>query len=245
MQYFPSPWSRGTIAIRINSLVKGYSAIRPVVIERLENLLAYHISRTIPLRGILSASGDLSPLGYVAGTILGKPTIRTIARNGRQLYADEALRDAQLEPIRLVAKEGLALVNGTAASTAVGALALWDMHNLALVAQAMTAMAVEALNGTSESFHPFFAESRPHPGQVGPGRSYLCDRMAEAAADGKREKYPRLPRRFEACTGPGRERRIPPPRQILHQDGGPVARPSPGRSCACTSAGHHRMQLRH
>jgi phenylalanine ammonia-lyase len=73
---------------------------------------------------------------------------------------------ATLEPVTLKAKEGLAMTNGTTVSAAAAALAIHDVHGLAVMAQVLTAMTVEALTGTKESFHPFLSEVRPHPGQV-------------------------------------------------------------------------------
>lgn len=99
---------------------------------------------------------------------MGKPTVRVLLRKNQEAdqYADDALRSFNLEPITLKAKEGLAIVNGTAISAGAAALALHDAHSLAFLAQILTAMAVEALLGSTESFHPYLAEKRPHPGQV-------------------------------------------------------------------------------
>lgn len=127
----------------------------------------------IPLRGSISASGDLSPLAYIAATIQGKPSLRVMSKNNQSLYADVAFMKAGLEPVKLQAKEGLAIVNGTAISAAASVLAIHDTNGLALLAQILTAMSVEALSGTDESFHPFFAEVRPHPGQVCKSNSIL------------------------------------------------------------------------
>lgn len=165
--HLPWSWARAAILIRINSLISGCSSVRPVIVERMRDLLTYDIVPMIPMRGSISASGDLSPLSYVCGAIQGKPTIRVRSHNGACQYADEAFADLGLEPIAIQAKEGLAMINGTAVSAAVAALALHDTHILAVAAQILTAMTVEALNGTTESFHSFFSEVRPHPGQVG------------------------------------------------------------------------------
>ena len=166
LTYLPHTWTRAAILIRINSLIKGCSGIRPVVVERLQDLLKHDIIPVIPLRGSISASGDLSPLSYVGGAVQGKPTIRIHSDESQDLYADQAFSSAGLLPLILQAKEGLAIVNGTAISTAAGALVLHDAHGLAVLSQILTAMSVEALSGTVESFHPFFGEARPHPGQV-------------------------------------------------------------------------------
>ena len=164
-------WVRAAILIRINSLVHGHSAVRPVVVEKLLSLVKKDIVPCIPLHGSISASGDLSPLSYIGGVVQGEANLTVWAgdRHSHHRYittANRALADAGIEPLKLAAKEGLAIVNGTAVSASVGALAIHDAHGLAVLSQILTAMGVEALGGTSESFDPFFAEVRPHPGQV-------------------------------------------------------------------------------
>ncbi|TRX98037.1 hypothetical protein FHL15_001247 [Xylaria flabelliformis] len=141
--YMPWSWTRAAIAIRINSLISGYSAVRPIIVERMQDLLKYNIIPMIPLRGSISASGDLSPLSYVCGAISAKSTIRVLSQNTDAEYADMAFANAGLEPVVLQMKEGLAMTNGTAVSTAVAALCLHDTHTLALFAQIMTAMTTE------------------------------------------------------------------------------------------------------
>jgi phenylalanine ammonia-lyase len=162
----PKTWTRAALLIRLNSLIKGFSGVREEIPQRLLDLLAKDIIPVVPLRGSISASGDLSPLSYLAGAIQGKSTIRIHANTAFPVYADEAFAKAGLKPVTLEAKEGLAIVNGTAVSAASASLALFDSHMLATLSQIVTAMSVEAMRGTVESFHEFFSESRPHPGQV-------------------------------------------------------------------------------
>ncbi|KAH3941968.1 hypothetical protein HBH98_095660 [Parastagonospora nodorum] len=172
--YLPWSWTRAAILIRINSLVAGCSAIRPVITERMQDLLNHDIIPMIPLRGSISASGDLSPLSYICDAIQGKSTIRILSKESLDLYADTALASRGLAPVTLQAKEGLAITNGTTIAAAAAVLALHDTHGLALLAQILTAMSVEALLGTTESFSPFFAEVRPHPGQIESARNILA-----------------------------------------------------------------------
>ena len=111
------------------------------------------------------------PLSYIGGALQGKPGITVWAGdrstgNRRIVTADTALLESSLVPIILEPKEGLAIINGTAVSTGVAALALHDANGLAILSQVLTAMSVEALCGTKESFDPFFARVRPHPGQI-------------------------------------------------------------------------------
>ncbi|GAB1206085.1 hypothetical protein APSETT445_004766 [Aspergillus pseudonomiae] len=171
-QHLPLPWVRAAVLLRLNSLVKGHSGVRPVIVDRLRDLLSKNIIPMVPMRGSISASGDLSPIAYISGVLQGKPTIRVFRPgNGRDVYADEALAEAGVEPISLTAKEGLAIVNGTAMSAACATLVLHDTHQLAMLGQILTAMTVEALLGSPESFDPFFADVRPHPGQIESSRN--------------------------------------------------------------------------
>ena len=160
---------RSTLAIRSNSLAHGNSGVRPVLVDGLIHMLNDNIIPVIPLRGSISASGDLIPLSYVAGALQGNPGVQVWVdgHNGRQqIGADVALSNYFKAPLRLGPKEGLAIVNGTAVSAGVGALALHDAHGLIILSQLLTAMGVEAVCGSAESFDPFFAQCRPHPGQA-------------------------------------------------------------------------------
>lgn len=122
----PEAWSRAILLIRLNSLLGGQSAVRPVILTGFADLLNKNITPVIALRGTVSASGDLAPLAYVAGALLGKRTSHVWTgppQNRRRVRADIALKEAGLTPITLEQKEGLAIVNGTGASGGVGALA--------------------------------------------------------------------------------------------------------------------------
>ncbi|KAI1439076.1 L-Aspartase-like protein [Xylaria sp. CBS 124048] len=173
----PEAWVRASILVRLNSLAAGASGVRTKITDRLAELLNHDIVPLIPLRGSISASGDLSPLSYIGGVLQGKNYVSAFVgprdQDGqrRLVRADVALKEANLEPIRVLAKEGLAIVNGTAVSAGVAALAAYECTNLASLAQVLTAMSVEALCGTDESFDPFIASIRPHPGQIDSARN--------------------------------------------------------------------------
>ena len=172
----PDSWARASIIVRVNSLVSGQSGVRPAIIQSMIELLRNNIVPRIPLRGSISASGDLMPLSYIGGTLQGDPGITVWAKNPhddryRVTTADVALSESSLQPIKLMPKEGLALINGTAVSAGVAALAMHDANCLAAVSQVLTAMSVEALCGARESFDPIFAELRPHPGQIEAARN--------------------------------------------------------------------------
>ena len=150
---------RALMALRANVLAKGYSGIREATLEALIALANAGLHPRVPSRGSVGASGDLAPLAHLALVVVGE---------GRLLDHDsvpDALRAHGLAPVHLEAKEGLALINGTQASTAVLALAVLDAARLARAADIACAMSVDALRG---SIHPFEARihaARPVPGQ--------------------------------------------------------------------------------
>ena len=169
----PESWVRASILVRLNSLAKGTSGIRFTTISTLLSLLDKNITPLIPLRGSISASGDLSPLSYIAGVLEGKPSLSAYVgphshsqEQRRLVRADVALAENQVPALDLGPREALALVNGTAVSAAVAAFASHEALLLASLAHILTAMSVEALRGTDEPFHPFFAQVRPHRGQA-------------------------------------------------------------------------------
>ena len=167
----PESWVRASMLIRLNSLANGASGVKTSTIETLAQLLEKDVVPRIPLRGSISASGDLSPLSYLGDLMQGSSS--TTAWTGsrstgdrRIRRADHALRESSIAPIKLGPKEGLAIVNGTSVSAGVAALAMQEAHCQAVLSQVLTAMTVEALCGTDESYDPFFAQVRPHSGQV-------------------------------------------------------------------------------
>ncbi|KAH8816718.1 phenylalanine ammonia-lyase [Xylogone sp. PMI_703] len=170
-QAMPAAWVRATIVVRCNATMRGHSAVSLPVLQAMVGLLEHRLAPVVPLRGSVSASGDLMPLSYIAGAIEGNPDILVESNAGGVLPAPQALQAAGLSTVQLGPKEGLGLVNGTASSAAVGALVMSKAQNLALLTQALTALAVEALHGSSESFAPFMAQVRPHPGQVESARN--------------------------------------------------------------------------
>lgn len=159
----------GAMLTRCNSVLRGHSAVRMEVIDKLFAFIQRGMCPIIPLRGSISASGDLMPLAYVVGALQGSPDVQVQCPpelGGSVVSAAEAMKILELQPVKLGPKEGLGLVNGTAVSCAAGALALHDAERLALLAELLTAMATEALRGTAENHHPFIARVRPHAGQM-------------------------------------------------------------------------------
>lgn len=166
----PEMWVKGTIAVRLNCLIRGYSGCRYETLVALHKLLVHNIVPCPPLRMSISASGDLGPLAYIAGAVTGegKTTVWCGKGSSRAMRpASQALKLHSLESYQFLPKEALAVVNGTATSCAVAACALHDASFCLLMSQALTALSVEAFRGTLESFTPFLHDyTRPHSGQI-------------------------------------------------------------------------------
>ncbi len=183
----PSTWVRAAMLVRSNSIMRGHSAVSYPVIEALINLIRKDFVPVIPLRGSISASGDLMPLSYVAGALEGNPDIlvrTSTIHSHRIVSAKDALKMAGMEPVSLGPKEGLGLVNGTAMSAAVASLALYETNHLTVLLQALTSMGVEAMMGQAESFHPFVSQVRPHQGQVEAAQNILIFLQGSKLAKG-------------------------------------------------------------
>ena len=168
----PEAWVRGAIVVRLSSLMRGHSGVRWEVLEKMQKLfLQNNVTPVVPVRSSISASGDLSPLSYVAGALAGQRGIYcwVTDKSGQRVKvtADEACRMHNIVPVQYEPKEALGLLNGTAFSASVAGLATYEAEKLAALTQLTTAMAVEALKGTDASFAPFIHEiARPHPGQI-------------------------------------------------------------------------------
>src|SRR5204863_1781957 len=156
------PEARAMMLLRANVLALGFSGIRLEMIEMLCEMLNRRIYPVIPEKGSVGASGDLAPLAHLALTLIGEGEAFFL---GERMESRKALSRAGLEPQRLEAKEGLALLNGTQAMHAVGGLALLRAKRLARVADVAGAMSLEALKGTPAAFDLRLQEARPHPGQ--------------------------------------------------------------------------------
>ncbi len=155
--------TRAMMLLRANVLAKGFSGARAVVVETLLAMLARGVHPVVPELGSVGASGDLAPLAHLALCCLGEGEA---VYRGERLPGGEALKRAGVEPLRLEAKEGLALLNGTQALTAVGGLALERAWRLARAADVSGAMSLEALKGTPAAFDERIHLARPHRGQV-------------------------------------------------------------------------------
>ncbi|HWW74348.1 MAG TPA: histidine ammonia-lyase [Pyrinomonadaceae bacterium] len=168
--------TRAMMLLRANVLAKGFSGARPVVAETLLAMLARGVHPVVPELGSVGASGDLAPLAHLALCCVGEGEA---FHKGERLPGGEALRRAGVEPLTLEAKEGLALLNGTQALTAVGALALGRAERLARTADVSGAMSLEALKGTPAAFDERIHLARPHRGQV-ESAAHLRELMRES-----------------------------------------------------------------
>ncbi|WP_027725386.1 histidine ammonia-lyase [Tuberibacillus calidus] len=146
---FSESVSRAMLLLRANALLKGYSGVRPIIIERLLDFLNLGIHPVVPQQGSLGASGDLAPLSHLALTLIGEGEV---FYKGERQPASDVLKTCGLEPLTLAAKEGLALINGTQAMTAQGAVALVELTRLSRVAEAAAALTMEALEGVITAF---------------------------------------------------------------------------------------------
>jgi phenylalanine ammonia-lyase len=159
----PKDVVRASILVRAKSLVRGLSGVRPVVIERLFDLLNHDITPLVPRYGSVGASGDLCPMAYIARAMLGRGTV---LHRGRRVPAAEALEAEGIPPLKLEAKEGLALLNGTPVMTGIASTVVDDAYYLFRCALGGMAMAVEALQSSADYYHPAIHMAKNHPGQL-------------------------------------------------------------------------------
>lgn len=160
----PVPAVRAMMALRANVLARGHSGISPAVLDALIALLNAGIHPRVPSRGSVGASGDLAPLAHLALALIGEGEV--VTAGGGMEPAMDALRRAGLTPVRLGPKEGLALVNGTQASTALLALATVAFERVLRAADAAAALSIDALRGSTRPFDARIHDARPHPGQI-------------------------------------------------------------------------------
>jgi histidine ammonia-lyase len=157
------PVVRAMTLLRANVLARGHSGIRASTVDALLALIGAGVHPVVPSRGSVGASGDLAPLAHLALVLIGEG--EALSGEGRVPGA-EALAKAGLSPVVLGPKEGLALINGTQASTAVLALALVGAERLARAADLGAALSIDALRGSSKPFDPRIHAARPHAGQA-------------------------------------------------------------------------------
>lgn len=157
---------RAAMLLRANSLARGASGVRPELIERLVLFLNAGVTPHVRDLGSIGASGDLVPLAGIAGALIGLDPAFLVDHRGTTMPCTEALERLGLTPLELEPKEGLALVNGTAALTAIAAGCVHDARLVVAVTLAVHALSIQALNASDQPFHPFIHQHKPHPGQL-------------------------------------------------------------------------------
>ncbi len=173
----PESTTRAMILLRANSLAKGFSGVRAVVIDTLCEMLNRAVHPLVPSQGSVGASGDLAPLAHLALVLIGEgeawhsdPKSRRPRRLGdphaRRYPAAQVLKRADIKPLKLEAKEAISLINGTQAMVAVGALALLSAQAMVDSADVIGAMTADALRGTDVAFDERIQKVRPHAGQT-------------------------------------------------------------------------------
>src|SRR5512147_986607 len=160
--------TRALMLLRANVLAKGFSGVRLETLELLVEMINRRLHPVVPSQGSVGASGDLAPLAHLALALVGEGEC---AFGGHRLPGAEVLRACGLVPVVLEPKEGLALINGTQLTTAVGGLAAAEALRLARSADVVGAMTLDALEGTDAAFDPRIHAARPHPGQAASARN--------------------------------------------------------------------------
>lgn len=163
---------RAMMVARLNTLVKGYSGVREVVVDHLRTMLNAGIHPVVPSRGSLGASGDLAPLAHMALVLIGEGDADVAGDDGSErLPGAQALDTAGLDPIELAPKEGLALINGTQLTCGVGALLVYDAGRAVRMADVTGALTTEVTMGSTASSDAAIAAVRPHDGQAASARN--------------------------------------------------------------------------
>lgn len=172
---FPETVCKAMLLLRANALLKGFSGVRPLVIEMLMELLNREIIPIVPSQGSLGASGDLAPLSHLALVLIGEGEV---IYKGQRMISLDALKKEGMVPITLEAKEGLALINGTQAMTALGVIAYLEAEQIAYVSEWIAAMTMEGLNGIMDAFAEEIHLARGYAQQIKTAeriRNYLFD----------------------------------------------------------------------
>jgi len=156
--------TRAMMLLRANSLAKGHSGVRGLVIDTLCEMLNRGVTPVVPSQGSVGASGDLAPLAHLALALIGEG--ECFDERATRLSSSDALKRAQIKPLVLEAKETISLINGTQAMLAVGSLSLLDAETLVNTADVLGGLCCDALKGTDTAFDERIHKARPHNGQL-------------------------------------------------------------------------------
>ncbi len=182
------------MVVRAVSLSRGHSAVRPVVVERLCQLVNSQILPRIPCEGSVGASGDLTPLSYIAAVLSGS---REVLYEGELTTTARVFDALGIEPLALLPKESLALMNGTSVMTGLAALACSRARKLARAAATVSAMVVDVLDGNASHFDARIFEAKPHPGQA-----RAAGWIRDALVGGPDRPAPRIQDRYSLRCAP-------------------------------------------
>jgi histidine ammonia-lyase len=156
--------TRALILLRANSLAKGHSGVRPIIIDTLCELLNHGATPFVPSQGSVGASGDLAPLAHLGLVLVGEG--ECLDEKGKRIPSSDALRSSQIKPLVLEAKEAISLINGTQGMLAVGVLALLAAETLVDTADVVGSITLDVLRGTDVAFDERIHQARPHLGQL-------------------------------------------------------------------------------
>ncbi|HLR35890.1 MAG TPA: histidine ammonia-lyase [Tissierellales bacterium] len=161
---------RGVMLLRANALAKGFSGIRLSTLETLMDMLNKGVHPVIPEKGSLGSSGDLAPLAHMVLVMLGEGEA---FYEGKRISGKEAMKLAEISPVVLTSKEGLALINGTQVMTSIGALTIYDSMILGKTADVAAALTIEGLKGIVTAYDEKVHNVRPHRGQIDTAKNLL------------------------------------------------------------------------
>ena len=156
---------RAAMVIRANTHLVGLSGLRIELVRRMLTFLNAHVTPEVREFGSIGASGDLTPLACITGALIGLDHSFAVDFDGEKISAPAALERLGLAPLKLQPKEGLAMINGTSVMSGIAANCVHDARVLLASALGAHALAIQGLNGSNQSFHPFIHSHKPHPGQ--------------------------------------------------------------------------------
>ena len=162
----PNTDVRAAMVIRANTHLMGFSGLRLELVRRMETFLNANVTPHVREFGSIGASGDLTPLACITGALIGLDKCFSVDFDGEETDALTALERLGLPRLKLRPKEGLAMINGTSVMSGIAANCVHDARVLLALAMGAHALAIQGLNGTNQSFHPFIHSHKAHPGQI-------------------------------------------------------------------------------